>query len=187
MTGLGSGKLELLQAKIQSLSVHRGAEFTLTSGKKTNLYFDMKATTMDPEGGHLAAHALNDYVRGIQFDFMTGIALGAVPLVARMVELLHKERPVTGLIARSGTKSHGMGRQIEGIREPKLLQGKRVLVVEDVTTTGGSISTAVSALRNMEAVVSDAVCIVMRSRDAHERLASEQVKLHYLFTEQNFS
>jgi len=178
--------LELLRSKVQSLTVQRAKEFTLTSGKKSSLYFDMKATTMDPVGGHLAAQALINRVGDLKFDYVAGIAMGAVPLVARMIEILRLERPVTGLIARNEAKAHGMGRQIEGVRDANLLRRKRVLIVEDVTTTGGSMSTAVTALRLLGAVVSDAVCIVMRSPAASDRLFAEDVRLRHLFTEEDF-
>jgi orotate phosphoribosyltransferase len=180
-------RIEQLREIIQRLTVHRGDEFTLTSGKKASLYFDMKATTMDPVGGHLAAEALLALIADAHFDYITGVALGAVPLVARMIELSGKDTSKPGLISRSGVKTHGMARQIEGIRDPRSLRGKRAIVIEDVTTTGGSISIAVAALRELGAEVNDAACLVRRSPDAQERLQKEGVDLRYIFTEADFS
>ncbi len=142
-----------LFALIKARSFSRGSKM-LVSGRTTSYYFDMKPTMFHPAGAAWIAELMLDRIEGLNVDFVGGLAIGAVPLVNSIAMLSHQRgRPIPGFFVRSQVKDHGTQRRIEGTAES--LAGKNVVVVEDVTTTGGSASTAV------EAAVADGARIVM--------------------------
>jgi orotate phosphoribosyltransferase len=107
------------------------------------------------------------------FDRLAGPELGAVPLAAALS--LHAQLPF--LIVRKGEKGYGTSRLVEGVFEP----GERVLLVEDVVTSGGAALAAIEALRSLELEVGDALCVVDREEGGSEALAGAGVTLHPLF------
>ncbi len=150
-------------------------EFTLTSGAKSPYYVDVKLAMTDPATLRVIADAFSEVAakRG-PFDAVAGMELGAVPL-ATAVSL------ATGLpmlIIRKGGRQHGTGKRIEG-RDP---EGKRVLVVEDVTTSGGSTVEAVKVLRDAGATVEHAAVVVDRQSGGKDALAEIEVGLDALVT-----
>lgn len=151
----------------------RFGDFTLTSGAKSRYYVDVKAAMTDPGTLRGIAQAMAQVARGNgPFDAVGGMELGAVPL-ATAVSL---ETGLPLLIIRKGERKHGTGKRIEG-RDPK---GLRVLVVEDVTTSGGSIVEAVQVLRAAGATVAHAMVVVDRESGGPAALAAVQVRLHPL-------
>lgn len=151
----------------------RFGEFTLTSGAKSRYYIDVKAALTDPStlrliGRDIAARAQ----RLGPFDAVAGMELGAVPL-ATAVSL---EANLPLLIVRKGERTHGTGKRIEG-RDPK---GRRVLVVEDVTTSGGSTVECLRVLRDAGALAEHVAVVVDREAGAGKALAAAQAKLHAL-------
>ncbi len=148
----------------------RFGDFTLTSGAKSPYYVDVKIASTDPSTLRLLADHLVQLGRDRgPFDAVAGMELGAVPLAT--AASLAGDLPL--LIIRKGARSHGTGRRIEG-RDPR---GMRVLVVEDVTTTGGSTVEAVRVLRDAGAVVDLAIVVVDRESGGAEALATEGVEL----------
>ena len=145
-------------------------EFTLVSGKKSNFYFDSKLTTLLPEGAYLvAAEILNSLTeKKIEADAIGGMTLGADPIVCPVAALSHIEgRPLRAFIVRKEAKTHGTGRRIEGLLEP----GSRVVVVDDVVTTGGSTLRAIEAVEEAGHTVVAVTCLVDREEGGSERLS----------------
>jgi len=125
---------------IERYALTRG-EFTLTSGRKSHFYLDVKKAYTRPEVMRAIARGAREAVeaRSLEFDRVAGVALGAVPLAA----VLAYELGVPFVMVRKERKGHGTGNLIEG----ELREGERVLLVEDVTTSGGSVLAGVNSIR----------------------------------------
>ena len=144
-------------------------DFTLVSGKKSRFYFDSKKTTLRPEGASLVAtemlRLLSD--KEIEADAIGGLTLGADPIVCPIAALSHgTESPLRAFIVRKEAKGHGTTRQIEGDLEPH----SRVVVVDDVVTTGGSTLKAIEAAEQAGHEVVAVVCLVDREQGGAEAL-----------------
>jgi len=157
MTSHSDGLISL----IRRLSYKEG-DFTLASGKKSNFYINLKNTTLDPEGMDAVAEQLsNSILSQGHFDgskpviAVAGLTLGADPLVTGVsLRLFQKGKRARALIVRKEPKGHGTGQWIEGMEG--VPAGGRVIVLEDVVTTGGSGLKAVERLR---AAGLDPVCV----------------------------
>lgn len=150
-------------------------DFTLTSGAKSTYYIDVKAASTDPKTLRVIAHGMAQLAaRHGPFDAVAGMELGAVPLATAVS--LETDLPL--LIIRKGERKHGTGKRIEGGQ----VRGRRVLVVEDVTTSGGSTVEAVKVLRDAGARVDFACVVVDREAGAAEALKAENVVLFPLAT-----
>ncbi len=145
-------------------------EFTLTSGKKSSYYVDMKTAFTDPVLLRQVAESLVPYTEG--FHRVAGTELGAVPLLVSLA----LETGLPYLIIRKGERAHGT----EGAYEGEVQEGERVLLVEDVATTGGTLQRAINLLRDEGAVVDLAVCVVDREEGAEEKLREMGVGLEAL-------
>ena len=114
--------------------------------------------------------------------------MGAVPLVAAAAAMSAVAgRPICAIFVRKAAKEHGTQSLIEGLAEGESLAGRRVVVVEDVTTTGGSALKAVAALRAAGATVEHVVTVVDREEGATEAFAAEGISLHALFRKSEFA
>ena len=150
----------------------RFGDFTLTSGQKSRYYVDVKAAMTHPATLRAIAKAMAELARAAgPFDAVAGMELGAVP-IATAVSL---EADLPLCIVRKGERAHGTGRRIEGDAA-----SKRVFVVEDVTTSGGSTLEAVRVLRDAGATVTHAAVVVDRESGAVGKLAELGVQLHPL-------
>lgn len=150
-------------------------DFTLTSGAKSKFYIDVKAASTDPATLRIVAHAMAQLAaKHGPFDAVAGMELGAVPLATAVS--LESDLPL--LIIRKAERTHGTGKRIEG----RQVRGQRVLVVEDVTTSGGSTVEAVKVLREAGAKVDFACVVVDRESGAVEALKAVDVALHPLAT-----
>ncbi|AIF68466.1 orotate phosphoribosyltransferase [Palaeococcus pacificus DY20341] len=150
--------------------------FVLTSGKESNYYIDVKKLITNPKALKLIAKLMNDEAqkRGISFDKVAGPELGAVPIATALA--LETDKPL--LIVRKKKKSHGTGKQIEG----EITAGDRILLVEDVTTTGGSVLRAAKVLEGEGAKVEAIMVVVDREEGAIESLGKEGYTLIPLVT-----
>ncbi|MCI4362290.1 MAG: orotate phosphoribosyltransferase [Thermoplasmata archaeon] len=162
---------ELAKDLFDSQAVQFGS-FTLTSGQTSDVYVDVKRAATDPGRLKRIAERLARHVGDA--ERLAGMELGAVPLVVALA--LEVGRPYA--IVRKSARTHGTGRRVEGDIPP----GARVLVVEDVTTTGGSVVETVGLLREAGARVDRVVCVVDRQQGAAERLAAVDVRLVPLIT-----
>ncbi|RME68462.1 MAG: hypothetical protein D6782_01085, partial [Alphaproteobacteria bacterium] len=134
-----------LAAIIRAKSFRNDREFTLASGRRSTVYFNMKPTMFDPEGAALIARLVLDALGDA--DYVAGLEMGAVPIVAQVAMMSHltsrpstgaEGRPVAGFFVRKRPKDHGTQNLIDGLGEGVTLAGARVAVLEDVTTSGGS-------------------------------------------------
>ena len=149
-------------------------EFVLSSGKKSNVYIDLRKLPSYPEAFREVVQAMAEKAGKVDFDLLCGVAVGGLPLATAIAYEMKK--PL--IYVRKERKEHGTKKIIEGDFEP----GAKVLVVDDVTTTGGSILRAVNALRSAGLVVEHALVVVDRLEGAEEALRRAGVMLLSLVT-----
>ena len=163
-------KADLLEL-IKTKAVVKG-ERTLASGKKSNYYIDGKQVTLDPQGLFVTAKLILSLLQGTQADAIGGPTLGADPIAAAVALLSSQTgRPLKAFIVRKEAKKHGMQKMIEG---PKITAGDKVVIIEDVVTTGGSVLKAIEEVENLKARVIKIICLVDRNEGAAETLARYQ-------------
>jgi len=149
-------------------------EFTLTSGKKSNFYFDGKRITLHPEGAYHIGKVIFDQLAEAGVGAVGGVATGAYPMVAAVAVVSHLEgKPIPCFIIREETKEHGTKSKIEG----HLKEGSRVAIIDDVLTTGGSVKKAVEAVEAANCQVVKIMVLV----DRHEGGGDELKKRGYDF------
>jgi len=166
--------LELLMEK----SFRRG-EFTLTSGAKSNYYINGKMTSLDSRGAYLAARIFLAMISDDVPDAIGGLTLGADPIIGSMLSLAGMEDlPLKGFLVRKEAKGHGTRSLVEG----PLAEGDRVVIIEDVITTGGSSKRAIEAARALGAKVSRVLAIVDRQQGGGENLKELGIRLESIFT-----
>lgn len=142
-TGDDAALLEIVRQR----SFRKGT-FRLSSGAESNLYFNMKPTMMNPRGAYLSARAFLTRVRQEKADWVGGLEMGAVPVIASLAAISEAEgHPVRTFFVRKAAKDHGTMDLVEGLGPGETLTGARVLVADDVATTGGAILKAVEVVR----------------------------------------
>jgi orotate phosphoribosyltransferase len=157
---------------------------TLSSGKQSNHYFDMKPTMLDPIGANILAELIFASLPSSRIDYVGGLELGAVPLIGPIVMLsAYKGRPIPGLIVRKKPKEHGTQRLVEGADD---VRGKNVLVVDDVTTTGDSALKSIRALQTAGANVVLIISILDREEGATDLYKREGIAFRPLFKASEF-
>jgi len=170
--------LQLLKAK----ALRRG-RVVLSSGKVSNYYLDGRLVTLSPQGAYLVANIILDLIKDRRITAIGGPTLGADPIVGAVISLSAiKGKKLSGYIVRKRTKKHGMQRLIEG---PPLPKGSRVVLVDDVATTGNSLVEAKIALDKQGVNVDCAIVIVDREEGARENLAKVGCRLISLFKKRN--
>ncbi|MBE1466702.1 orotate phosphoribosyltransferase [Kibdelosporangium phytohabitans] len=161
---------------ITELAVVRG-RVTLSSGKEADYYVDLRRATLQ----HAAAPLIGKLLRQLTADWdyvaAGGLTLGADPVATAMMHAAAAQGDVLdAFVVRKSAKGHGMQRRIEGIE----VAGQRVLAVEDTSTTGGSVLTAVEALREAGAEVVGVVTVVDRATGAKEAIEAAGLRYRYL-------
>jgi len=165
-----------LLALLARLSFKLG-EFKLSSGATSDYYIDCRTTTLHAEGGRLTGHAILELLEANKIDAeaVGGLTMGADPIVSNVATAsawratLRPDAPLLhGFLVRKAEKAHGTGRRIEGFHRP----GARVVIVDDVCTTGASTIAAIEAAREAGMIVAAVVCIVERE-EANGRPAVE--------------
>jgi orotate phosphoribosyltransferase len=173
---------------IKTRSFRQGGRFTLASGRTSTIYFNLKPTMLDPDGARLIGAALAAKAADLGAHFVGGLEMGAVPLVASAAAMSAVAgRPIRAVFVRKAAKEHGTRSLVEGLAEGESLRGLKVVVVEDVTTTGGSALRAIDALRAEGAAVSDVVTVLDREEGASECFAGAAITLHALFRKSEFA
>ena len=161
-----------LLAQIKDKAVVHG-RVVLSSGKEADYYVDLRRVTLDGQAAPLIGSVLLDVTADIDFDAVGGLTLGADPVAAAMLHAASaRGRHLDAFVVRKSEKQHGLQRRIEG---PDVA-GRRVLAVEDTSTTGGSVMAAVDALREAGAEVVAVLVIV----DRGARRAIEEAGLRYV-------
>ena len=171
---------------IEERSLWRQADFELVSGAASTFYFDMKPTAFDPEGASLIAELILEALAADRVDLIGGLEMGAVPIIACVCQLSHRARPIAGFFVRKEAKDHGTKRLIEGVPRDQELAGKHAVLVEDVTTTGGSVLAAVGAARDAGCRVSKVVTVVDRLQGAGDYLRTHGIELVALLSAEDF-
>lgn len=175
---------------VRARSFLNDREVTLASGKKSRLYFNMKPTVLSAEGAFLIGRLMLDLLSDDDVDYVGGLELGAVPLVSFISALSFErnpEKPVAAFVVRKRVKDHGTQQRIEGLAKGETLNGKRVAMIEDVTTTGGSVRGAVQIVRDAGARVAKVLTVVDRQEGAAEALAEDGLELVSLLTADEFA
>ncbi|EOM76536.1 orotate phosphoribosyltransferase [Rhodococcus rhodnii] len=164
---------EELARLVRELAVVHG-KITLSSGKEADYYVDLRRATLHHTAAPLIGEQMRELVADWEFDAAGGLTMGADPVA---LAILHAPgRPIDGFVVRKAAKAHGMQRRIEG---PDVA-GRRVLVVEDTTTTGNSPLTAIRALRDAGAEVVGVATVVDRETGADEVIRAEGVEYRSL-------
>lgn len=174
--------IEIISAK----SLLRQTEVKLVSGGTSSFYFDMKLTAYDPEGANLIAELILAAIGSERYDYVGGLEMGAVPIVACVAEKSFPDHPLPGFSVRKQPKAHGTRRMIEGIGSDQSLAGKRVVLVEDVTTTGGSVLKAADIVRAEGAIVAKVITVVDRCEGATETFADRGIAFVPILTARDF-
>jgi len=164
---------DALKAEILKKAVVHG-KVILSSGKEADYYVDLRRITLDSTAAPLVGEVMLEVTKDWDFDAVGGLTLGADPVATAMMHVAaSKGCKLDAFVVRKAEKAHGLQRRIEG---PDV-KGRRVLAVEDTSTTGGSVMTAVEALREAGAIVVGVATIV--ERGAAPLLAEN--KLEYKF------
>lgn len=165
--------LAKLAELVKELSVVHG-KVTLSSGKEADYYVDLRRATLQHDASRLIGRLLRELTADWDFVAVGGLTLGADPVAT---SVMHADgRPIDAFVVRKEKKKHGMQRQIEGAD----VVGKRVLVVEDTTTTGNSPLTAVAALREAGADVVGVATVVDRATGAGDVIRAEGLEYRFL-------
>ena len=166
---------------IRKRSFGRG-EITLASGRKSDFYFNLKPTMLDPEGASLLAELTYEALKDDNLDFVGGLEMGAVPLAGAIAQLSWiKGHPIAAFFVRKKPKEHGARLAVEGLAKGETLQGKRIVIVEDVTTTGGSALKAAEAVRDAGGEIVLVFTMVDREEGAAETFAEAGIEFRSLY------
>lgn len=165
-------------------SIQKG-DFTLASGAKSNYYCDTKATVLSPRGARLTGEVLFEVLRGKGIEAVGGLAMGAVYL-ATAVALVSDEHgePIRGFTVRESQKTHGTKKSIEASFHPDgplMSPGRRVAVVDDVVTQGGSILKAIDAIQAAGCEIAAVIALVDRNAGGGEKIRALGLPYAYVF------
>jgi orotate phosphoribosyltransferase len=171
-----SNAAELLKSQILKKAVVHG-KVILSSGKEADYYVDLRRITLDSEAAPLVGAVMLETTKDWDYEAVGGLTLGADPVATAMMHVAAQQgRKLDSFVVRKAEKAHGLQRRIEG---PDV-KGKRVLAVEDTSTTGGSVMTAVEALREAGAIVVGVATIV--ERGAAPLLAENKLEYKYAYS-----
>jgi orotate phosphoribosyltransferase len=172
-------KNRLLEIIRRKSLLTQGGPFKLASGAMSDYYLDLKPTALDPEGSALIADILFAMIRhDDDVDSIGGLELGAVPIVTAVCARSWPERPINAFVVRKENKGHGTDKKIDGNFKPDTT----VILIEDVTTKGGSVMQAVDAVRARGCKVKRILTVVDRLEGAEVNLRKEGLELEAVFT-----
>jgi orotate phosphoribosyltransferase len=164
-----------LKKQILDKAVVHG-KVVLSSGKEADYYVDLRRVTLDSVAAPLVGQVMLDLTKDLDFDAVGGLTLGADPVATAMMHVATTQgRKIDSFVVRKAEKAHGLQRRIEG---PDV-KGKRVLAVEDTSTTGGSVLTAVDALIEAGATVVAVAVIVERGAEPKIKDAGYEYRAAY--------
>lgn len=184
---MSSSRRNRLAAIIKARSYSTGAATKLASGRTTTYYFNMKPTMLDPEGAALIGELAFEAMQDVAADFVGGLEIGAVPLATAVALTSHvRGRRLPAFFVRKQPKDHGAEKLVEGLAPGETLAGKRVIIIEDVTTTGGSSMKAVEAVRREGGEIACVLTIVDRKEGATENFAAAGLPFRAVLTVDDF-
>ncbi len=172
---------------IKTRSFQSGKEVTLASGRTSTYYFNMKPTMLDAEGAHLIATLILDSISDLDADLVGGLEMGAVPIATAVAAVSQTHgKPIAAFFVRKQPKDHGTRSLVEGLANGESLKGKKVVIVEDVTTTGGSAIKAAETVRSEGADVVRVVTVVDRQEGAADAFTTASLTLTPILTLADF-
>lgn len=179
--------LKELKAKLLVLlkkHAFKRGQFILSSGKSSDYYLDTRIVTLSSEGAYLVGSIILELIKDKGITAIGGPTIGADPIVGAVMALGHlRNLALKAFIVRKNAKDHGSKRQVEG---PALNPGEKVLLVDDVATTGKALLEAKQALDKIGVKIEAALVIVDRLEGAASNLEKEGLKLDALFTIEDF-
>jgi orotate phosphoribosyltransferase len=156
----------------------------LASGKVSNYYIDVRRVSLSSAGIYYIAHLVFRIIRNEKIDALGGPTLGADPIVSTVAFLAHKnKKKLKAFLIRKTPKKHGSQKLIEG---QTLNSGDKVILIDDVATSGGSIIKSIEVLKDAKVKVVKAITVVDRQEGAQENLAKYNCPLVSLFTKSDF-
>ena len=176
---------ETLKARLAALLYEKSymeGDFTLSSGRKSDYYFDCRQTSLNPEGAWLIGSIFLDMLKDTDAKAVAGMTLGADPLITATSLLAYRhDMYLPALIVRKQTKEHGAGRQIEGLAN--INPGDGVVLLEDVVSTGGSVLKACKAVEDAGLKALSVFCVLDREEPGGaEAFAQAGYELRSIFT-----
>ena len=172
---------EQLLSLVRDLAVVHG-RVTLSSGREADYYVDLRRITLSGLAAPLVGRQLLELTADLDYDAVGGLTMGADPIAAAMLHAAAAQgRRLDAFVVRKEAKAHGLQRRVEG---PDIA-GKRVLVVEDTTTTGGSPLTALAAVREAGSTPVAVATIADRDTGAGEKIEAEGVPYRFLYSLQD--
>jgi orotate phosphoribosyltransferase len=167
-----------LLSLVRSQAIVHG-RVTLSSGRQADYYVDLRRTTLSAAAAPLVGKVMLDLTADLDYDAVGGLTMGADPIAAAMLhQAAARGRQLDAFVVRKEAKAHGMQRQIEG---PDIT-GRRVLVVEDTSTTGGSPLAALAAVRAAGAIAVGVATIADRATGAGEKIEAEGVPYRFAYS-----
>ena len=175
--------VDRLREIIRTKSLMRGDSFNLSSGETSDYFFNMKMTMLDPEGANLIAEIILDCPELEGATSIGGLEMGAVPIVSVVsARSFYTTRAIPAFFVRKERKGHGTNLLIDGY----LKADTRVVLVDDVTTTGGSVMKAIDAARGAGCTVDTVITVVDRLEGAKNNLRQKGIQLVALYTRADF-
>lgn len=169
---------EQLLSLIRELAVVRG-RVTLSSGREADYYVDLRRITLSGQAAPLVGRVMLELTSDWEYDAVGGLTMGADPVAAAMLHAAAAQgRRLDAFVVRKSAKEHGLQRRVEG---PDIA-GRRVLVLEDTSTTGGSPLTALKAVREVGAVPVGVAVIADRATGAAEKIEAEGVPYRFAYS-----
>jgi orotate phosphoribosyltransferase len=169
-----SARDDLKKQILEKAVVH--GKVILSSGKEADYYVDLRRVTLDSVAAPLVGQVMLDLTKDLDFEAVGGLTLGADPVAIAMMHVAAAQgRKIDSFVVRKAEKAHGLQRRIEG---PDV-KGKRVIAVEDTSTTGGSVLTAVEALLEAGAIVVAVAVIVERGAEPKIKDAGYEYRAAY--------
>ena len=160
---------------------YREGQFTLASGRTSDYYFDCRVTALSAQGSWLIGNLFNDLLAPMDIAGVGGMTLGADPLTTAVTVIsFERGRPLHGFLVRKEAKGHGTGQYVEGMGNFR--QGDRVVMLEDVVTTGGSLLKACERVRDAGLTIAGVCTVLDRGEGGREALEKAGFTLHSLFT-----
>lgn len=182
--------LKILKDLIKTTCLENNKPVILSSGKSSDFYYDLKPVLFDPQAITIISdHILHPPIFQKPIDGIAGVELGAVPLVSVLTQQIWQKTAIKklGIVLRKQPKQHGTAQKVEGIvgGQPTIW-GLKIIMVDDVATSGISLLNNIMFLRNLGAYIDDAFVVIDRQQGAKELLSQNQVTLHSLFQHQDF-
>lgn len=165
---------------------YKKGDFVLASGRRSDYYFDCRITSLSAEGADLIGQVFYGMLRDARIAGVAGMLMGAAPLVtATSMASWNAMKPravLNGLYVRKEPKDHGTGKQVEGVENFDLHHGRRIAVLEDVVTTGGSLLKACAALEKEGFEIVRCCAILDREEGGRENIEAKGYAFSSIFT-----